>query len=243
VRSGWAARAGAAAHTFVHQLDDSLALEGDAARHLAGSLRLRPGECVTAADGNGRWRAYEVSTVARHEIDLVASAPVVAEPRPAPAVCVAFALTKADKPDLVVQKLTELGVDRLVLVRSARSVRRWDDARAAAAVARLERVAREAAQQCRRATLPVVGGLETPAGLATRPGLVVADPEGGGAGEVELPAAAEWTLAVGPEGGFDPDELAAMPGPRLALGPYVLRAETAAIAGAAALCARRASGA
>ena len=79
--------------------------------------------------------------------------------------------------------------------------------------------------------------------LAAPAGLVVADPSGAGAADVELPAGEEWTLAVGPEGGFDPEELDAMPGPRLALGPFVLRAETAAIAGAAALCARRATGA
>jgi 16S rRNA (uracil1498-N3)-methyltransferase len=243
VQSGWAARAGAAAHTFVDRLDDSLVLDGDAARHLAGSLRLRPGECVTAADGHGQWRAYEVATAAKRELRLASASAVVAEPRPTPAVCIAFALTKGHKPDLVVQKLTELGVDRIVLVRAARSVPRWDEARTAAAVDRLQRVAREAAQQCRRATLPEVRGLETPAVLATRPGLVVADPSGAGAADVELTAGEEWTLAVGPEGGFDPEELGAMPGPRLALGPFVLRAETAAIAGAAALCARRATGA
>jgi 16S rRNA (uracil1498-N3)-methyltransferase len=243
VQSGWAAGVGAAAHTFVDRLDDSLVLDGDDARHLGGSLRLRPKECVTAADGRGHWREYEVATVTKRELRVVAGSPVVTEPRLVPSVCVAFALTKGHKPDLVVQKLTELGVDRIVLVRAARSVPRWDEARAAAAVDRLERVAREAAQQCRRATLPEVSGLEAPADVGARPGLVVADPAGAGAAEAALPAGDEWTLAVGPEGGFDPDELAAMPGPRLALGPYVLRAETAAIAGAAALCARRTTGA
>ena len=62
------------------------------------------------------------------------------------------------------------------------------------------------------------------------------------AAELVTPDAPEWVLAVGPEGGFGPDELAMLPGPRLELGPYVLRAETAAIAGAAALCARRETG-
>ena len=237
MQSGWAARAGAAAHTFVDRLDDALTLEGDAARHLAGSLRLRPGECVTAADGHGRWRAYEVGTVDRHELHLAAGAPVVVEPRLTPVVCVAFALTKADKPDLVVQKLTELGVDRIVLVRAARSVPRWDEARRAAAVARLACDPLEAGDAAggrwdRDARIP---------GRPARPRR--GGPVGCGPTEVALPRTDEWALAVGPEGGFDPDELAAMPGPRLGLGPYVLRAETAAIAGAAALCARRATGA
>jgi 16S rRNA (uracil1498-N3)-methyltransferase len=55
-----------------------------------------------------------------------------------------------------------------------------------------------------------------------------------------LPPDGEWVVAVGPEGGFDAEELRAFgPAPRLAVGPFVLRAETAAIAAAAALTTRR----
>jgi 16S rRNA (uracil1498-N3)-methyltransferase len=65
---------------------------------------------------------------------------------------------------------------------------------------------------------------------------------------VPAPPGGEWVLVVGPEGGLDPDEAAALtspaehrPGPaRLRLGAHVLRAETAAIAGAAVLATRRA---
>ena len=72
------------------------------------------------------------------------------------------------------------------------------------------------------------------------PGLVVAAVDGVDASELAPPTDGEWVVAVGPEGGFDPAELAAFgQAPRLAVGPFVLRAETAAIAATAALTGRR----
>ena len=72
------------------------------------------------------------------------------------------------------------------------------------------------------------------------PGLVLAAVDGVPASELPPPAGGEWVVAVGPEGGFAPDELAAFGHPpRLAVGPFVLRAETAAIAATAALAGRR----
>jgi len=80
----------------------------------------------------------------------------------------------------------------------------------------------------------------TPAELARFPGLVVAAPDGVAAAELHSLPDDEWVVAVGPEGGFDDDELRGFgPAPRLAVGPFVLRAETAAIAVAAALVGRR----
>jgi 16S rRNA (uracil1498-N3)-methyltransferase len=153
-----------------------------------------------------------------------------------PRLTVACWLTKGQKPELAVQKLTELGVDRIMLVEAARSVVRWDDDKVAAAFDRLERVAREAAMQSRRARIPVVDGPVAPAELCRFRGLVVAAPDGAPAGLLPLPSDGEWVVAVGPEGGFDDDELRDFgTAPRLQLGPFVLRAETAAIAAAAAL--------
>ena len=68
----------------------------------------------------------------------------------------AFAPVKGERPEWVVQKLTELGIDRIVPLFSERSVVRWSGARGQATVERLRRVAREAAAQCRRVWLPEV---------------------------------------------------------------------------------------
>ena len=123
--------------------------------HLAKVLRLRDGEVVTAADvgGSGRWRVCRFAAGggragARGRGDRRAAS--------APAVAVAFAPTKGDRPEWAVQKLTELGVDRIVPLVAGRSVVRWTGDRAVSAVERLRRVAREAAMQSRRARLPVV---------------------------------------------------------------------------------------
>jgi 16S rRNA (uracil1498-N3)-methyltransferase len=133
-----------------------------------------------------------------------------------------------------------LGVDRIMLVEAARSVVHWDAAKVSSAFTRLERVAREAAMQSRRARIPVVDGPVAPAELAPLSGLVVAAPDGGSADDLALPPDGEWVVAVGPEGGFDDHELRGFgTAPRLAVGPFVLRAETAAIAVAAALGGRR----
>jgi 16S rRNA (uracil1498-N3)-methyltransferase len=162
------------------------------------------------------------------------------EPQLHPGLTVACSLTKGQKPELAVQKLTELGVDRIMVVEAARSVVQWDDDKVAAACTRLERVAREAAMQSRRARVPVVDGPVAPAELARVAGLVVATPDGVAAADLPDPPGGEWIVAVGPEGGFDDEELRCFgAAPRLAVGPFVLRAETAAIAAAAALAGRR----
>jgi 16S rRNA (uracil1498-N3)-methyltransferase len=244
----FAARYPATAHVFVGVLDDDVTIDDDAGHHLSRVRRLRGGEVVTAADGDGRWRPYTAVRVRPGAVDLHARGTSVVEPQLDPRLVAAFALTKGTKPDLVVQKLTELGVDGVTLLSTQRSVPRWDETREDAAVARLRRVAREAAAQCRRARLPEIDGVRPVTELRGRPGLVVADPAGEEPALLPAPSGGEWVLVVGPEGGFDPDEVDALRSAasgaeapaRLRLGPHLLRAETAAIAGAAVLTTRRA---
>jgi 16S rRNA (uracil1498-N3)-methyltransferase len=230
----------ATAHLFLDRLDDRVTVDGDDGHHLQRARRVREGEVVTGADGYGRWRAYVVGAAAKGTVELVATSLVAHEPPLEPRLTMACALTKGQKPELVVQKLTELGVDRIVLVRAARSVVHWDDERAATAVARLGRVAREAAMQSRRARVPLVDGPVPLSELCDHPGLVVASPAGVPVAALGAPAGGEWLVAVGPEGGFESGELAAMGGaPQLAVSPFVLRAESAAIACAAAIAGTR----
>jgi 16S rRNA (uracil1498-N3)-methyltransferase len=237
---GFAAAIAASAHAFVTRLDDTIEVTGDDGHHLARVLRLRAGEAVTAADGRGGWRPYAVAVTGRAEVRLTAAGPPMQEPALVPRLVVAFALTKGTKPELVVQKVTELGADGIVPVRAQRSVARWAGPRAEAAAPRLRRVAREAAMQSRRSRLPEIAAPVDLGVLAGRAGLVVADREGLPAAEVPEPPDGEWVLVVGPEGGFDPAEHAALGATAtVGVGPFVLRAETAAVAGMAALAGRR----
>lgn len=194
--------------------------------HLARVLRLRAGDVIGVADGQGGWR------LARFGPTLEPAGPVQEEPVVSPSIGVAFALVKGERPELVVQKLTELGVDVIVPFAAARSVVQWDADRAARHHGRLVKVAREAAMQCRRTRLPVVEPLRTFADVMGRAGAALATLGG------QVLTLATPFVAVGPEGGWSPEELAA-PVPHVGLAPYVLRSETAAIAAGAMLAAAR----
>jgi 16S rRNA (uracil1498-N3)-methyltransferase len=148
-------------------------------------------------------------------------------------ISIGFALTKGDKPELAVQKLTELGVDHILLFPSARSVVRWDEARSEANVERLRRVAESAVCQSRRAWSPTVTFLPSYSSVVLLTGAALAAADG----EKYNPDRHQVIL-VGPEGGWSPEELAASV-PRVVLGPHILRAETAALAAASVATATR----
>lgn len=245
--TAWPADVPASAHLFVDSdggLADAVDVTGEDGHHLARVLRLRVGETVTVADGSGSWRPYRVADVGRPGpaacVRLEETGENRREPVLSPRLAVAFALTKGEKPELVVQKLTELGVDRILPVVAERSVARLDANRAGAALERWRRIAREAARQCRRATIPVVAELAALEALAGHPGLVVAERGGRPVEALGGPRGEELLVVVGPEGGLTDDEVKALgPWARLDLGPHVLRAETAALAAAAVLAGLR----
>lgn len=203
-------------------------LPDDAVHHLTRVLRLRPGAPIVVADGRGSW----APAVLAGDGAVEPAGPVASVPAPVPALTVAFALVKGAKPELVVQKLTELGVDRIVPFRAERSVVRWDEAKAAKAVARLRAVAARATEQCHRPWLPEVAEVsDLPALVAA--GAALADRGG------EPVTLAHTTVAVGPEGGWSEGEQA-LAAPRVRLTDHVLRAETAAVTAGALLAALRA---
>jgi 16S rRNA (uracil1498-N3)-methyltransferase len=228
----------AVAHLFVNALDDVVTVDGDDGHHLQRVRRLVPGERVTAADGTGAWRAYTVTNVARGSFSLEAAAgPQVATP-PAVEIALAVALTKGGIDD-VAASVTELGVARITPVHAARTVVRWDAAKTAQHIARLARVVREAAMQSRQARVPLVDDVATVADIATRPDLVVANRSGMRAFDLQPPERGEWTMLVGPEGGFSPEEQSLLlDHPHVALANTVLRAVTAPVAGVAVLAER-----
>lgn len=240
---GFASEVDAVAHVFGDALDEVVVVDGPDGHHLERVRRLRAGEHVTVADGAGAWREYRVTGTARGRLDLGAVGSVRREPRLHPGLGVAFGVGKGSKPEHVVSGLTELGVDRIVPLVTARTVVRWDDDRAGAAVGRLRRIAREAAMQCRRSRVPEVEEPVDVAALRTPGVVVVGDPGGVPAAEVPEPEAGEWTVVVGAEGGLAPEEQSVLDARRgtvrLAVGPHVLRTETAAVAVAAALVGRR----
>jgi 16S rRNA (uracil1498-N3)-methyltransferase len=206
--------------------------------HLLDVLRLGAGTAVAAGDGTGRWRPFRLVTGQGRErtgrdrsaaAGLEPTGPVRTVGPAEPPITVAFAPAKGDRPEWVVQKLTEVGVDRIVPLQTERSVVRWEGARAVRAVDRLRRIAREAAAQCRRAWIPEVTPVSTLEELCASASPPALAHFGGRAPTLDTPV-----IAVGPEGGWDDRELGLCPD-RVSLGPTVLRAETAALAAATLL--------
>lgn len=217
-----------------------LELDSAEARHAAGPLRLRNGDRVVLADGAGAVAEARLCAVARNRVEAEVCQ-VTSEPLPAgEGVTLALAVVETRALEWAVQKAVEVGVRTFVPMLTERTqAGRRDVVRRSP---HLERVARQALKQCRRAWAMRIADPDTLAGVVERapPAAgVAADRDGGAASD--LPAADGWVLAVGPEGGFSADEvrLFAKHGwHRLWLGPHVLRAETAAIVGAAVLVAR-----
>ncbi|HJQ32130.1 MAG TPA: 16S rRNA (uracil(1498)-N(3))-methyltransferase [Pyrinomonadaceae bacterium] len=220
-------------------------LSEEESRHLRDVLRLRAGDEAHVFDGAGR----EFACVVRGDggrkgrASLEVRGP--AEP-PSPesplALALAVALLKGEKFDLVVQKATELGVSLIAPVVTKRSdVRPRDERDAVRRVERWRRLALEASKQSGRAFVPAVAA---PAAFDTliekqdETALRLLFAERGGAGLDTLvdetharPASA--VALVGPEGGWDDEELAharARGWTLVTLGGRTLRAETAAIA-------------
>lgn len=204
----------ASAHVLVADVR-APTLDDDAAHHVFRVLRVRPGASVTVTDGAGRWRPCVAG-----DGDLEPDGDIVDVERRSRPLTVACTIPKQDRPEWIVQKLTELGIDRVVLLHAERSVVRWNDDRAARHLAKLRRVAAEALQQSRGVWLPEIVGPVRAIDLV--PSAAAAEP-----GAPPL-SAADTTVAIGPEGGWSPDELAAA-GSTVSVGDRVLRVETAAV--------------
>ena len=213
-----------------------VALEGNHAHYLAKVMRVREGDTVIMCDNaTGEWAA-RVGEVDRRRVNVTV-VERLREREEVPDLWLCAALLKKDRFDLVLEKATELGTARIQPVITRRCVADKLNAERAAAITI------EAAEQCARTALPELAApVKLDALLANWPeerALFFADEEGGEhAADAfcfhEGPAA----ILIGPEGGFDDAERAAIrahPAARaITLGPRILRGETAAIAALAA---------
>jgi 16S rRNA (uracil1498-N3)-methyltransferase len=221
---------------FVPTLPDGgrLPLDAELAHHVGRVLRTRPGELLRLGDGAGATAVAVVVAVDRHRVEVEIRARRQAPP-PSPRVLLAFAPPRLQRAEWLLEHGTEVGVDRFQPLWTARTRPQGE---------RLERwhkIVRAAAGQCDRAWLPTLApAMELASFLA---GPLPADRLVGGLGAPPLSthrATGATALLVGPEGGFTPEELAAIAGagfvPR-SFGPHTLRTETAAVVGAAILLA------
>lgn len=213
---------------------DTVVLTGSEAHHAASVRRVQVGEEVTVGDGRGAWLTGRCESVSPREVVIRVEARADAA-APRPRIVLVQALAKGDRDELAIQAATELGVDEIVPWQAARSVSRWDAAKAEKGRARWSTIVREAAKQAHRAWIPEVAPLVTTAGLADRAAsgrTLVLEPTGSErltAADL-LGEARDVVLVVGPEGGIAPDELERLTAAGagiVRLGESVLRTSTA----------------
>jgi len=228
--------------------DKTASLLGAQAEHLARVLRAQPGaHADIVADG----RVYHatIASVASEEVVFTLGEEIPAES--ALPVTLLLAVFKFDRMEWAIEKVTELGVARIVPVIARRTEKHLAQA-AEKRVERWRRIAQEAAKQSRRSTIPVI---EEPVSLAARLAqpspatqILLAETERNILLRQRIDAALasetsdlpDFELAIGPEGGWTPEELKLFADHQwkfASLGPRILRAETAAITALAVMSA------
>ena len=234
---------------FVEQFDlQSAALRGDAAEHLGRVLRAEPGQVYELSDGHAVWLArVERVALSKHgdsRIDFALVEPVAAR-EAAVQIDLLISLVKFDRFEWCLEKATELGARRIVPLAAART----DKALVAAAEkrrSRWEKILAESAQQSRRLRPPSIVSVAAPekAFAQSDAGTKIllserreAPPIRGVLGSVARADAADPSplaaIAIGPEGGWTPHEVASATGAGFAevsLGENILRTETAVVA-------------
>ena len=217
---------------FAEHISDEMTLSEEESRHARNVLRLAEGDEVTLFDGSGKEYSAIVTAVAKGGISVHVVRESASGCEPKTWVFLLVGALKGDKTELVVQKATELGVSRIG-VFSSRYCSAYMNGNK---LERLNRVAREAAKQCLRASVPRVEYFETleealRAGAECVTRLFAC--EFISETEKAIDTGATVCAVVGSEGGFAEEEYALAQ--RLgycgvSLGKRILRAETAAIA-------------
>ncbi len=205
----------------------SLFIEGDEAVHAIRVLRVRVGDSIRLANGDGFAASAQVTAV-KHDLLGVSVGPLeILQIDKAMQLSVAVAPPKGDRWTDLVRSLTELGVGSIVPLITQRGERMPSN------LDRARKVAAEAVKQCRRSHIPEITQPTDISKLSRSSRWILLDPQGC---SPHPGAPSPTTLIIGPEGGFTESEVSTIKdggaeGVRIA-GP-ILRIETAAVAAAA----------
>lgn len=218
-------------------------LSKEEAAHALRVLRLKDGSPIEALDGHDAWKAVLCVTDDGAYAELLEKMTSTEAPVD---VALFMGIPKGEKLELIAQKLTELGATRVVPVRMERCVAKIETKDAEKKLARLRKIASEAMKQCGRAEEMAIDEPVSVAEAAKRIsdyelGLMLWEEARGYRltdAHAETPDARSIAYIVGPEGGISAREAGVFTGAgakSVTLGPRILRAETAAVAGCAVI--------
>jgi len=216
---------------------EGISLRSREARYILAVLRLGPGDEVMVFDGEGR--EYRSALTEDYEGGVYLSIQEELNPeRESPLrITLGQGLLKGEKMKFVIQKATELGVDRIIPIVSSRSIPLVEGERETLRIERWRRIAQEAAKQCGRTVVPEVAPIHELGDVLSQDegtGVILWEEEPTPLREVieEIDPKGGITLLIGPEGGFSEGEVAKAQGSGFlvaGLGQRILRAETASL--------------
>jgi len=220
-------------------VNDTARIRGEEARHIARVLRLGVGDALELFDADGGVYCAEIESIGRGEVVARICTRASGTQHSGAHIVLCQAVVKSQKMDLIVEKCTELGAAVVQPFFAARSVPRWDRARAEQRVQHWQSVARSAVKQSGARRPPSIEPVLGFSAMLARPftdcaRVMLWEAERGADLRsllTQVPGR-RIVLLVGPEGGFTPEEAgeARRSGFQAAgLGSRILRAETAAI--------------
>ncbi len=227
--------------------NDRIILDSRQAHHLREVLRLRHGDPVEILDGRGIIAYGMIESVTPKLVQIAIQRREVSHPRQTGRIVIAASMAKGDRFEWLLEKCTELGVDRITPLVFERTVKRPSGENI---LTRYQTLAAEAAKQCKRIFLPAIDpplpfpeSLERFQNEYPRARLLYGSISGVPIAKLRM----DWTASdciayIGPEGDFTEDELAmlqSLPADPVRLASTVLRVETAALAMASCLTAMR----
>ncbi|NLW56187.1 MAG: 16S rRNA (uracil(1498)-N(3))-methyltransferase [Firmicutes bacterium] len=213
---------------------------GEDAHHLARVLRMKPGDALTAADGQGRLYHLEITALAADTVSALVLGEEVDYSEPTVRITLYQSILKGEKMDWVLQKGTEIGISAFVPYLSTRTVARPEPKGYRKKQERWQKIVTAAAKQSERGLIPVVRPITPWTELAELLAGHLTIVAWEGEQTLSLRAAlaeqastgppAELSLIIGPEGGLaaaEVEQLVAWGAVPVSLGPRILRAETA----------------
>lgn len=214
-------------------------IEGEDVKHISKVLRCKNGEKLEICDNDNNEYICEIADIDKSIVELNILQKVDIKRESDLKIKLYQGLPKGPKMEMILQKLTEVGVDEIVLVQTKRSVAKVDDKKEDKKLERWERIIYEAAKQSKRGKIPRLRGI-----LSFKEALLEMKENDFNIAPYENERTKSIKQAikgvdinnigifVGPEGGFDESEIEAIEeigGQSVSLGPRILRTETASV--------------
>jgi 16S rRNA (uracil1498-N3)-methyltransferase len=218
---------------FVEYIDNNIVFDADDVHHIKNVMRSHIGDKIEVVFSKKLFIA-EIASLNPLSINLVSELSVDCELEKD--VTLFFALSKGDKNEFVIQKATELGAKRIVLLETSRCVVHYDQKDIAKKLTRFQKIAKEASEQSHRLIVPEVVGVynikNIPSTLLADKNYVAYELEAGKTQKTFSDLSFNsYSVLIGPEGGLSENEVQLLEKigfERISLGKRILRCETAA---------------